>query len=247
MRTKCQLLDCAWRKREAFARVKTMKNNNGTTQIKVWDLPTRLFHWTLAVLFAAAIITHELGDMDLHKLNGYAILALIIFRLAWGFVGSTTSRFSHFVRGVAAGKQYAKDLRGNTVKMTVGHNPLGGWMVVLLLVLLLVQAISGLFAADEVDTKGPLHDRVSEAVGNFFTNVHDTNITILYVLVGIHIAANLWYWWARRQNLIKPMITGNQEVSPSAAAPGLRFTSPGIALLILAAAAGLVTLIVQIG
>lgn len=223
-----------------------MKNNNGMTRIKVWDLPTRLFHWVLAILFATAIITHAVDAMDLHKLNGYAILALLLFRLAWGIVGSTTSRFSHFVRGLAAGKQYAMDLRSHASKLTVGHNPLGGWMVVLLLLLLFVQAVSGLFAADEVETKGPLHDRVSEAVGNFFTNVHDANITILYVLVGIHILANLWYLWARHQNLIKPMITGDQEVS-AGTAPSLKFSNPLLALVLLAVAAGIVTLIVQMG
>ena len=146
-------------------------------RIRVWDLPTRIFHWALAVLVVFSYTTGKIGGdlMGWHLRSGYAILALLVFRLAWGIVGSQTSRFNHFVRGPRAAIAYARAIMARSPPLLVGHNPLGGWMVLFMLALLLFQAATGLFADDEIATQGPLAVKVSSAAVSRMSKLHDYN------------------------------------------------------------------------
>ncbi len=125
-------------------------------RIKVWDLPVRLFHWSIVVLIAAAWATQELNKMEWHMRIGYAILALLLFRIVWGFIGSDTARFVRFLKSPAAALRHLSHLRRREPDREIGHNAAGGWMVLLMLVLLGVQAGTGLFSNDDSDSDGPL-------------------------------------------------------------------------------------------
>jgi cytochrome b len=143
-------------------------------------------------------------------LGGYAILALVLFRLVWGFIGTRPARFSDFLRGPKAAFTYAGQLFGAQHRPHLGHNPLGGWSVMLMLLSLLTQAVSGLFADDEIMTSGPLEKHVSDEVSSVMTAIHDVSAIVLGALVAVHIAAVLYYLFVRKENLIGPMITGEK-------------------------------------
>lgn len=217
------------------------------TRVAVWDLPTRLFHWVLVLLVTVSLITGNLGGvqgMELHMLAGYAILALIGFRLVWGFVGSRHSRFADFVAGPGRVLAYARGLLSGGHRPTLGHNPLGGWSVMALLASLLVQAATGLFANDDILTEGPLASRVGKGVSDALTEVHEINANLLYVLIGVHLAAIVFYAIVHRENLVRPMITGWKAWSGPLPDGVGRFVTPARAAIILAAAAGAVWWIV---
>src|SRR5205085_5454992 len=125
--------------------------------------------------------------MSWHVKSGYAILALLLFRVAWGFVGSDTARFSHFLRGVRAATGYGRQLLARAPPSSTGHNPLGGWMVVVMLAALLLQAATGLFADDEVRAQGPLAALVSEAIVRQMTRIHSANEWAVVALVVVHV------------------------------------------------------------
>jgi cytochrome b len=182
--------------------------------VRVWDVPTRLFHWALAVLIALQYATAEFHvlDMEWHFRFGYATLALIVFRVLWGFFGSQTSRFGAFVRGPKAVVRHTLSLLSNNAAPSVGHNPLGGWSVLVLLASLLLQTISGLFASDGIDTQGPLSDRLTTAAVKTWTRIHDWNQDILLVLIALHVLAIALYYLLRNENLLGPMITGRRHV-----------------------------------
>ena len=143
-----------------------MERRDASVTIKVWDAPVRLFHWLLAVLVAVSVSTGYIGGnvMRWHVWSGCAILGLLIFRLLWGFAGSTTARFAHFVRGPRAALGYARGLLSRSPSHTPGHNPLGGWMVLLLLASAALQAGTGLFSNDDIATEGPLDHLVIKAL-----------------------------------------------------------------------------------
>jgi cytochrome b len=176
---------------------------------KLWDLPTRLFHWSLVVLIIFSWWTHP-DHMDWHRLSGLAILGLLVFRIIWGFVGATTARFAQFVRGPRETVAYLRRMFDRkAVAGTPGHNPIGAWSVLLMVGLLCFQVISGLFAVD-VDgiESGPLSDRVDFDTGRWFSQWHETSFTILQILVALHVAAILFYLFYKRTNLVTPMLTG---------------------------------------
>jgi cytochrome b len=209
--------------------------NEPDAQTRVWDLPTRLFHWTLAVLVVLLYATGEYGllDMTWHFWLGYAVLALLIFRVLWGIFGSQTSRFDDFVRGPFDVAAYARSMFSTNKQPSIGHNPLGGWSVLALLLCVLVQAVTGLFATDEIDTDGPLVARVSTHTVKLMTRVHHWNENVLLALVGLHIGAVLLYLLLKDENLIAPMISGRKRLSQL---PQLRFASVWLALALLALA-----------
>ena len=180
--------------------------------------------------------------MAWHMRSGMIILTLLLFRIAWGVVGSTTARFSDFVKGPVEAIAYARSLRGDTPAASIGHNPLGGWMVVALLLLLLLQAGTGLFANDDIFTEGPLAHLVSKATSDQLTIIHKTNFNVLLVLIAGHIAAALFYLFVKGENLIWPMVTGRKAMG--AEESGLRFRNPLLALVVLALAAAIVWVIV---
>jgi cytochrome b len=216
--------------------------------IRVWDWPTRLFHWSLVLLITVNIYTGNVGglrEMDLHMLSGYAILALVLFRLVWGFIGSRHSQFSHFVRGPRAVIAYARSLASGVHRSFVGHNPLGGWSVVAMLLSLLIQAVTGLFSRDDILTQGPLVKHVSKQTSNMLTGIHEFNATVLYVLIAVHLAAVFGYLLVKKENLIRPMLTGRRpDLGESVSGDDAAFASGWVAALVLAAAAGIVWFVV---
>lgn len=212
--------------------------------IKVWDAPTRFFHWSLVALFAGMWFSGEQGGdwLHYHVLCGEAVAALLLFRLIWGVVGSQTARFSQFVKGPAAIRRY---LQGGQQEQP-GHNPLGGLMVVALLTVLLLQVVSGLFASD-VDSytfDGPLAKLIASGLSESITGFHKLLFNFILLLVAMHVAAIVAYRVLRKQNLVKPMLTGYQEVSGDV--PPLRFRSGLVAVLALLAAGGGVFLLTRL-
>ena len=180
------------------------------SKIAVWDLPTRLFHWTLVALIAFSWWSAENHQLTFHLWSGIAVLTLIVFRLLWGIFGSSTARFANFVRGPAAVRDY---LRGTW--RGIGHSPLGALSVVALLGLILVQAGMGLFASDEDGLLlGPLSGFISGSASEEMAELHEDFFNVLLVLIGLHVAAVLFYWVAKKQNLIGPMVTGKAALDP---------------------------------
>lgn len=182
-------------------------------KIYVWDLPTRLFHWTLLGLVAFQWASAEIGGdlMVYHLLSGYAIAALVLFRVVWGFVGSRYARFGSFLRGVGPTLEYARAMRAKTAPRHLGHNPLGGWMILALLGILAIQIASGLFANDNIMTEGPLRHLVSDQLSHLLTAIHDLGFNLLMALVALHVGAVYVYKLFRKEDLIRPMLTGYKQ------------------------------------
>jgi len=180
-----------------------------TRKVRVWDLPTRLFHWLLAVLVVAAYVTGQLGGsfIQWHGRVGIAILGLLTFRLVWGFIGSTYARFADFVPGPA---HLWAHLRGHWSGL--GHNPLGALSVLALLGVMSYQAVTGLFANDDIAFSGPLRALVSGDTSDWLSGLHRQNYWPIIVLVALHVGAVLFYAVFKKDNLVKPMITGDKEV-----------------------------------
>jgi cytochrome b len=178
----------------------------------VWDLPTRLFHWALVLLVVLSFVTAKIGGnaMQYHVWSGAAILTLLLFRLIWGFIGSRTARFTQFVRAPSAAWRYAKRLLGTAPEHHLGHNPLGGWSIVSMLLALLLQAVTGLFATDDIATQGPLYNWVSDAAASRLTSIHLFNQAAILALVALHLLAVLFYFLVKKENLVTPMITGRK-------------------------------------
>ena len=204
--------------------------------MKVWDAPTRLFHWAIVLLIAASYFTIKYATganvalmTNLHKLSGYTILTLLLFRLAWGFVGSETSRFSQFLRSPLEGLRHLRQLGRREPDDQVGHNAAGGWMVLVLLVTLGVQAVTGLFTFDDVP-EGPLGGLVSEKTAYWLTSVHAANFNVILALIVLHVLAVTAYAVFKRQNLLRPMITGRKRLPGATRQP--RMASSLLALLL---------------
>ena len=217
-----------------------------TRMARVWDLPVRLFHWTLVILMVASFTTGKIGGNWLvwHFYSGYLILALVLFRIVWGLIGSDTARFAGFVRGPSHVFAYARSMLGGPPQFHAGHNPLGGLMVVLMLILLLTQATTGLFVDDEIATRGPLADKVADATVALMTRIHRININVLLAAVGLHITAALFYLFVKKDNLIVPMFTGMKTLPPGHPEPALR--NGLIALVVAAIALGFVIWLVKV-
>lgn len=193
------------------------------TGTRIWDLPTRLFHWLLVLAICGAWYTGSTGGTLLvwHGRLGLFILGLLSFRILWGFLGSTYARFAQFVRGPATLASY---LHGHWHGL--GHNPLGAFSVIALLAVCLTQASTGLFAYnDDIGFEGPLHRLVSSKSGELSTTVHHVAFDGLLVLVGLHLAAIFFYLVVRRKNLIRPMVTGitDEPGAPATGGGALRF------------------------
>lgn len=208
-----------------------------TARVRIWDLPTRLFHWSLALLVTASIVAIKLDALDWHMRFGYAILSLLLFRLLWGFAGSRYALFSGFVRGPRAVLDY---LRGRW-QAAGGHNPLGALSVIALIALLTLQAAGGLFANDGSFTEGPLAKLVSGSTSEFISTWHRRAEYAIYALVGLHVAAVLYYTVFKSEPILGAMIHGDRTlpVPPAQDDPALRLR----ALLLLALCAALVGLL----
>jgi cytochrome b len=216
-------------------------------RIKVWDAPVRLFHWAIVVLIAAAWVTQEFNRMEWHVRIGYTILTLLLFRIVWGFVGSETARFSRFLGSPVAAFRHLAHLRRREPDREVGHNPAGGWMVLLMLALLCVQAGTGLFSNDlddGGDTEGPLMHLVGKDRSDWFGHIHSLNFKLIEAVIVLHILAILTYAVLKRHDLVRPMLTGTKLMPADLAAP--RLVNPIWALLTLAVAAGAVGWLVRL-
>lgn len=205
----------------------------GTQRIRVWDLPTRLFHWSLVVLVVALIISGKIGGnlIDWHGKFGLAILGLLTFRIIWGLVGSTYARFASFFPTPGRIRAY---LRGEWKEP--GHNPLGALSVFALLGLLALQVATGLPGNDDIAFRGPLFDLVGKALSDRMTGIHKLSINLLFALIALHVAAIMFYARVRKDNLVKPMITGWKEHPQGRPATGGSIVALLIALTLAATA-----------
>jgi len=223
---------------------------SGERVVRVWDLPTRVFHWALVVALIAQVTTGKIGGGALtwHLRIGYCIFALIVFRLVWGFVGGHWSRFSTFVYGPASMLRYLRNRRVASDVFHVGHNPLGSASVFAMLAILMVQVATGLVADDEIATTGPLNRFVSTPFGLSATAWHKgAGLAIILTLVVLHVVAVMFYRVRKRQDLIGPMFSGDKRLP--AAVPGSvdDRMSRMRALAIIVVSAGLVAAVVKLG
>jgi len=203
-------------------------------RIRVWDLPTRVFHWLLATAVIGAIVTGQAGGnlMAWHGRIGILIVGLLVFRLAWGLVGSTYSRFAQFLPTPARIRAY---LHGE--HRAEGHNPLGALSVFALLGLLAAQTMTGLVANDDIAFFGPLYELVDRTWSNRLTGLHHVLSKGLMFLAALHIAAILFYALRLKQNLVRPMITGWKDDGRGESGTGGGMASLAVALAIAAVAA----------
>lgn len=239
----------------------TIPETGSKRTIKVWDIWVRFFHWFLVAFILLSYLTGEVGgfdftmpgtdrfisNMNVHVWSGLAILGLVVFRLIWGFLGSTTARFSNFVRGPQVILGYVKTVFTAPVAFFAGHNPAGGAVVMIILLALAAQAGTGLFSQDDsfFATKGPLAflvaDETSKEITSFHKQLWEYGILVLIV---VHIAANLFYWLIKKQDLIRAMITGRRRLPDGEQAPALSFASTWLGIAV-AAVAGLVVWLVM--
>jgi len=215
--------------------------------VRVWDIPVRLFHWILVALIILSFTTAQIGGnaMRVHELSGFTILALVLFRVLWGLFGGTYARFADFVRAPTHALGYAKALARGRAPFYAGHNPLGGWMIVAMLLCLLMQAGTGLFANDDIMTEGPLYPWVSKQTSDLLSKIHQINFYMLLTLIPLHVAAALYYLWAKRENLILPLLSGRKRVPDTLAAHESRGGPLWLAALLLALCAGAVYFLVR--
>ncbi|MFH0933663.1 MAG: cytochrome b/b6 domain-containing protein [Pseudomonadota bacterium] len=222
-----------------------MTKNDKPESLQVWDLPIRLFHWTLLGLVVACWRTAGGdGDIDWHMRCGYAVLALLLFRLVWGVLGSTTARFASFVASPRAVLEYLSSARRNDM-LHIGHNPAGGWMVLALLAMLLAISLTGLFANDDIMSEGPLAHHVSKGMSDLATAWHEHGFHALLALVALHVAAIVFYLLVKKENLVRPMLTGVKRLPQAGDVPQLRMRSIWLALVIMGGAAGTVWLLTK--
>ncbi|MFL9665671.1 cytochrome b/b6 domain-containing protein [Variovorax sp. AB1(2024)] len=185
------------------------------TATRVWDLPTRLFHWALAIAVIGLIGTGLNGIMEWHFRLGYAVLALLLFRLAWGFVGGRWSRFAAFVYGPGSVVAY---LRGKAhPDHLIGHNPLGALSVFAVLAILALQVATGLTADDEIAASGPLTRFVSSETVSLATSWHKAwGKWIVIAFASLHVLAVLFHALVKRHRLVRPMVTGDKLIAAGA-------------------------------
>lgn len=211
--------------------------------VRVWDAPIRLFHWTLAGLIAFSWYTAEEQMLDWHLRSGIAILALILFRVFWGMFGSSTARFSNFIKGPAKIIAYLKGKTGESL----GHNPLGALSVVALLTLTALQVVLGLFSEDNDGLMaGPFSLMISPQLAETLTELHESLFNVLLAFIVLHVVAIVVYA-IRGKKLVGPMITGTTRVEEE---PGVEEMTPGrgwVALVCLVAAAAIAGLVWSMG
>jgi cytochrome b len=175
----------------------------------VWDFPTRLFHWSIVALLGLSWWCAENDRMEWHYKSGLTLCALVLFRIMWGFAGSSTARFGQFVK--APGTVW-RHVRGESTPQQPGHNPLGGWSVLVLLGLMALQIVTGLFAVDlDGLESGPLSYLVDFEQGRVAAGIHEVSFNLLLAASALHVAAILFYWLVKRRNLIGAMFSGYQR------------------------------------
>jgi cytochrome b len=215
-----------------------------TARTRIWDLPTRLFHWLLVATLAGSWATHELGTawMDWHVRLGYFALGLVIFRLCWGLVGPRHARFASFVVGPSALLRYLRSWLRRAPDAHAGHSPTGGWAVLFMLALVGLQATSGLFKTDDFLIQGPWYHAAPSWLTDLMGRIHHSNFELLLALVGLHLLAVLAYGLGPKPGMIRAMLSGDLQAPAAEGIAGDRLLA---ALATAAVAAGLVALIVM--
>ena len=217
-----------------------MSTNHSTPRIRIWDLPTRVFHALLILSVTGLIITGEVGDdaLRVHFWLGYTVLTLLLFRLTWGLVGGHWSRFVNFVPTPAKLWAYAQSLRSKQAGLHVGHNPLGALSVLAMLAVLLLQVFSGFMSDDEISNTGPWVALVPSDWVELATEYHtEIGKVLLLALVALHIATVLYYKRVKKDDLISPMLHGDKELPIGTHESRDTYTSRLFALGILVACA----------
>ena len=204
--------------------------------VTVWDPWIRLVHWAIVVLLGVSYAAIQAGNMRLHYWSGYTVLTLVLFRIAWGFVGSDTARFGRFLRSPLAALRHLAEFPRRHPDREIGHNAAGGWMVLVLLALLLAQPLTGLFADSGYGDYGPLAKKVSGELSDRLTGLHH-RIFYFGILpaAGLHVLAVLAYALVKRHDLVRPMLTGRKRLPAELPAP--RLGSPLLAAALLGTAA----------
>jgi cytochrome b len=209
----------------------------------VWDLPTRLFHWLLVLCVAGSYATAKAGFnwTKVHFWLGYVTLGLVAFRIIWGFVGPRHARFTSFVGGPSRLLAYVRTLLRRDSPSSPGHNPLGGMVVVVMLLMLGAQAITGLFLIDNTEVwTAPYYPAVSAGLAGTLGRIHHLNFDVLMWVIVLHVLAIIFYRVFKRQNLVMPMITGHKSAKLVASQDAIGSSQLVKALVIAALCAGAV-------
>jgi cytochrome b len=209
----------------------TTRTSNAVRAVRVWDLPTRLFHWLAVALVAAAYATWRLDWMAWHLWIGEGLLALVLFRVLWGLFGSETARFSSFVASPVEAARHLESLPRREPDRQVGHNPLGGWMVLLMLLLMLLETLTGLYVSNDIADEGPLTEITPAPIANAIQAAHAVIWDVLLAAIALHVAAITAYAIIKGQNLVAPMITGSKRLPVDVSAPWLAGSARAIVLL----------------
>ncbi|MCL1138904.1 cytochrome b/b6 domain-containing protein [Shewanella pneumatophori] len=183
-------------------------------KVKVWDLPTRVFHWGMLCLLGGLWWTADAGEMEWHQILAYGLMVLVGVRLIWGVMGSETARFSHFVRSPKTVISYLGETRREGISASIGHNPVGGYMVITLITLVCIQLISGLFATDEIFTEGPLYSLVSSDTASWLTWLHKKNFDLILVLAAVHVLAVVVHM-VKGDKILGAMFSGYKKLPAS--------------------------------
>lgn len=187
--------------------------------VRVWDLPTRLFHWLTVVLVALAYVTQRMNWMQAHVRIGEILLTLVLFRILWGCFGSETARFSRFLASPRKALSHLRELPRREPDTQIGHNAAGGWMVLFLIAIMLVETLSGLYDNNDIADEGPLSEFVPAAIANAIAAVHAIGWDVLAIAVVLHIGAILVYALVKGHNLVGPMLSGKKRLPAAVRAP----------------------------
>lgn len=187
---------------DSYSRSEKARMND--THYPLWDLPVRIIHWLIVLLLPASWWTAEQGYLEVHQYLGLTMLVAVLTRICWAFIGSPQARFSDFLRGPKAVLAY---LRGEPAT-TPGHNPAGGWMVVLFWILLLAQPLTGTVSADDILFTGPFHYVFDSSVSDWLAEIHEVLFNVILAFIALHVAAVYFYQRRRGHNLLRPMVTG---------------------------------------
>jgi cytochrome b len=215
-------------------------------QSKVWDLPVRVFHWTLVAAFVGAFVTNRLGVsyFKYHVWCGYAVIVLVSFRILWGFVGTYHAQFRNFLRGPLATSRYALKLVAGRAASHLGHNPLGAWMVIFLLIALGVQAVSGLFGNDEIFNTGPLVGYVTKNTSLWLTSLHRRLFYWIAAAIALHVLAVAAHRFFDQSDLVRAMITGRKQSRHGEDAKAISSSRVWLAIVLMGALAGALSFVV---
>ena len=204
-----------------------------TSKIKVWDIYIRTFHWLLLICILVSFISFRLDEMDIHFISGHCVLALLIFRVIWGVIGSRTALFHTFIKGPGAVLSYVKNPSSEKFKGMIGHSPIAALSVIAMLGIISLQVATGLISDDEILLQGPLAKYVSGEMSYQATTYHGINAKLIVGLIVLHLAAIAFYRFIKKDDIVKPMVTGQKEVAEDYAekAPSLDEKKPILAAM----------------